>query len=46
MQNGDEFWLIDMGLAEQSTFREVIPPALRRPTKEEWLPILGEVLPP
>lgn len=46
MQNGDDFWLIDMALAEQSTFREVIPPALRRPMQEEWLPNLGEVTPP
>ena len=46
MQNGEDFWLIDMGLAEQSTFREVIPKALRRPMKEEWLPNLGEITPP
>lgn len=46
MQNGEDFWLIDMALAEQSTFREVIPPALRRPMKEEWLPNLGEIIPP
>lgn len=46
MQNGNDFWLIDMALAEQSTFREVIPEALRRPMKEEWLPDLGEITPP
>lgn len=46
MQNGNDFWIIDMAIAEQSTFREVIPPALRRPMKEEWLPNLGEITPP
>lgn len=38
MQNGDEFWLIDMALAETSAFYNSVPPALRRPTKENWIP--------
>lgn len=39
MQNGNDFWLIDMARAEQSTFYEqTVPPALRRPTPETWGP--------
>lgn len=41
MQNGDDFWLIDMALAENSAFyRECVPPECRRPTPENWLPEL------
>ena len=38
MQNGDDFWVIDMALAENSAFYGVVPPELRAPTKENWLP--------
>lgn len=38
MQNGDDFWLIDMALAENSAFYEVVPPQLRRKIPEQWLP--------
>lgn len=38
MQNGDEFWAIDMALAENSAFYETVPPELRAPTEENWLP--------
>ena len=39
MQNGDDLWLIDMALAENSAFyNETVPPALRRPSEEDWLP--------
>ena len=38
MQNGDEFWAIDMALAESSAFYETVPPELRAPTEENWLP--------
>jgi hypothetical protein len=42
MQNGDDFWLIDMALAENSAFyRETVPEHLRRPSPEQWLPDLG-----
>lgn len=40
MQNGDDFWAIDMALAENSAFYEVVPPELRAPTEESWLPKL------
>jgi len=42
MQNGDDFWLIDMALAEQSAFYDVVPPQLRRVTPEDWIPTLPE----
>lgn len=43
MQNGDDFWLIDMALAESSAFyAETVPAALRRPTEEHWIPSLPE----
>lgn len=42
MLNGDDLWIIDMAIAEQSTFYNCVPPELRHPSKEEWLPILPE----
>lgn len=39
MQNGDDFWLIDMAVAENSAFyKETVPLELRRPVPENWLP--------
>lgn len=36
MQNGDDFWLIDMALAENSFFyRDCVPPELRKPA--QWM---------
>lgn len=41
MQNGDDFWLIDMGVAENSAFyKECVPEELRMPYPESWLPEL------
>lgn len=40
MQNGDDFWIIDMALAECSAFYETVPESLRKPTKENWIPKL------
>ena len=41
MQNGDDFWLIDMALAGQSAFYTLcVPEEKRRPIKEDWLPKL------
>lgn len=43
MQNDDEFWLIDMALAENSAFySETVALEDRRPTPENWLPTLPE----
>lgn len=39
MQNGNDFYLIDMAQAESSAFyTEVVPPELRNPSKENWIP--------
>lgn len=41
MQDGDDLWLIDMALAENSAFyRETVPTALMRPSEEHWMPEL------
>lgn len=42
MQNGDDFWIIDMALAEMSTFYDCVPKELRSPSKEDWMPRLPE----
>ena len=43
MQNGDDFWLIDMALAENSAFyRECVPADRRCPTEEDWIPKIPE----
>lgn len=38
MQNGEDFWLIDMAVAENSAFYDIVPKELRRPQVENWLP--------
>lgn len=38
MQNGEDFWIIDMSLAQNSALSECVPKHLRRPQKENWLP--------
>lgn len=40
MQNGDDFWLIDMALAQDSALIECVPEQLRKITKENWIPKL------
>lgn len=40
MQNGDDFYIIDMALAENSVLVECVPPNLLRPSPENWLPQL------
>lgn len=40
MQNGDDFWIIDMALAENSAFYDVVPKELQAPSEENWLPQL------
>lgn len=41
MQDGEDLWLIDMALAENSAFyRETVPAALMRPSEEHWMPEL------
>ena len=42
MQNGDEFWVIDMSLAQNSALVDRVPKELLRLTKEDWIPKLVE----
>ena len=40
MQNGNDFWIIDMATAENSAYYNKVPAELRRPQTEEWIPKL------
>lgn len=42
MQNGDDFYLIDMAIAENSAFYNCVPPQLRKPSTENWIPQLSD----
>lgn len=41
MQNGDDFWLIDMAVAESSALYECVPKSLRKTLPESWIPPLS-----
>ena len=42
MQNGTEFYLIDMAVADQSAFfKEVVPENKRKKIPENWIPKIG-----
>jgi len=41
MQNGDDFWIIDMALAVNSALKECVPNGLLHPIKEKWIPELN-----
>ena len=38
MQNGKDFYIIDMAIAENSAFYDNVPKSLRNPKEENWLP--------
>ena len=38
MQNGDDFWLIDMALAYQSSFSDKLPKGVLKVPVENWMP--------
>lgn len=38
MQNGDEFWIIDMSLAVNSALSHCVPQGKLKPIKENWIP--------
>lgn len=40
MQNGDEFYVIDMALAKDSALKDCIPKELLKPVEENWMPKL------
>lgn len=37
MQNGNDFWIIDMALAQDSAFFDKVPEKLRKHTEQKWL---------
>lgn len=41
MQNGNDFYIIDMAIAENSAYYETVPAELRNPITENWLPLIG-----
>lgn len=41
MQNGDDFWLIDMATADTSALNWCVPQNLLKKTPENWLPALS-----
>lgn len=43
MQNGNDFWIIDMALAENSALRDCIPKEKLKLVKEDWMPKISEV---
>lgn len=38
MQNGDDFWIIDMAQAANSALRECVPAGILKMPEEDWLP--------
>ena len=40
MQNGDDFWIIDMGLAVDSALVNCVPKNKLKPKVENWIPQL------
>lgn len=42
MQNGDDFFIIDMALAKDSALKEYLPVGAVKPVEEDWLPKLWE----
>ena len=43
MQNGDDFYIIDMALAANSALKECVPPGLLKPVQEKWIPKLPDL---
>ena len=42
MQNGEDFFIIDMALAENSALNECVPKGLLKKAEENWLPDLSD----
>lgn len=40
MQNGDDFYVIDMALAQDSALKECVPHHLLKEKKEDWIPVI------
>lgn len=44
MQNGDDFYIIDMALTATSALNECVPAGLLKQLKENWLPVIPEAM--
>lgn len=44
MMNGDDFWLIDMAVAEESAYYESVPENKRIKSEESWIPKLPQTI--
>ena len=42
MQNGNDFYIIDMALAKDSALKEYLPAGVIKPVEENWIPNLRE----
>ena len=42
MQNGNDFWLIDMAIADTSALKECIPANKLKKSQENWIPELNK----
>ena len=40
MQNGDDFYIIDMALADNSALNDCVPKGMLKKTEENWIPKL------
>ena len=40
MQNGNDFYIIDMALAQDSALKECVPHHLLKEKKEDWIPVI------
>lgn len=40
MQNGNDFYIIDMALAAESALKNYVPKGRLHPVKEDWIPEL------
>lgn len=45
MQNGNDFYIIDMALAQNSALYDCVPEELKKPLIEDWLPKLEKLHP-
>ncbi len=43
MQNGEDFWIIDMALAANSALNECVPKEKIKKTEENWIPEKGQL---
>lgn len=42
MQNGEDFYIIDMALAKDSALQSCVPKGMIKAVKEDWIPRIFE----